>query len=220
MAIGAQQDQKKNKIVMEKPDFEKIKKETYDPKSKYYYPKLMTEYLGNDTNMTMTDFRYLYYGYLFQEDYDPYRTSEFPDKIEKLYYKSKNNLTKAEKDTIEKYAKYALADNPFDLRQLTFLVIAFKEKEKNNIAKIREYKFRHLLGAILSSGNGTEEHPWYVITPNHEYNLLNFMDLVVTDHKSLDNSIDYLTVKKKNSKSPDGYYFDVSKMIEMYKKKF
>ena len=54
----------------------------------------------------------------------------------------------------------------------------------------------------------------------HEYNIVNFMGLVVTDHQELINDIDYIIVDKKNDKMPDGYYFDVSKILEVRNTKF
>ena len=45
----------KRKIVVEKPDLEKIKKETLDPASPFYFPKLMAKYTRNDTTMTNED---------------------------------------------------------------------------------------------------------------------------------------------------------------------
>src|SRR5574344_2025756 len=89
--------QKKDKITIEKPDFDKIKTETLNPKSKFYFPKLMKLFLANDTTMDVSQYRYLYYGYLFQEDYNPYRTSEFSDVIEPLYFKE--NRTREDCDT-------------------------------------------------------------------------------------------------------------------------
>ncbi|MDE6447401.1 MAG: DUF4919 domain-containing protein, partial [Muribaculaceae bacterium] len=42
-----------------------------------YFPKLMKIYNRNDTSMTQEQYRHLYLGYQFQEDYDPYRTSPY-----------------------------------------------------------------------------------------------------------------------------------------------
>lgn len=47
-----------------------------DPASRYYYPKLMGRYEQNETIMNLDDYRHLYYGYLFQEDFNPYRHNE------------------------------------------------------------------------------------------------------------------------------------------------
>ena len=65
------------KITVEKPDFALIERETQDPKSEFYFPKLIKIYNRNDTSMTREQYRHLYLGYLFQEDYDPYRTSPY-----------------------------------------------------------------------------------------------------------------------------------------------
>lgn len=72
------------KITVEKPDFERIARNTLDPKSEFYFPKLMKIYNRNDTSMTKEQYRNLYLGYLFQEDYDPYRTSPYNAKTDSL----------------------------------------------------------------------------------------------------------------------------------------
>lgn len=206
------------KFTVEVPDFDKIKADTNDPDSKYYFPKLYSLFQSNDTVMKIEDYRHLYYGYMLQDDYNPYRKSEYSDIIESLYFKAKH--TPAECDTIMKYAELSLADNPFDLRQMTFFIIALKEKRKNARASIWQYRLNHLVAAILSSGNGTKEKPWYVISPAHEYNILNFMNYVAIGHEAIGDNIDYLKVKPKNAKSPDGFYFDVSGVISAFNKKF
>ncbi|MDE6062248.1 MAG: DUF4919 domain-containing protein, partial [Duncaniella sp.] len=62
-----------NKLKREKPDLEKLRLETLDSKSPYYYPRLMQEFQRNDTLMKIDKYRHLYLGYMFQEDYNPYR---------------------------------------------------------------------------------------------------------------------------------------------------
>ena len=59
-----------------------------------------------------------------------------------------------------------------------------------------------------------------VISPNHEYDLLNFLGYVATDHKELDNNIDYISVNKVSKKSPAGFYFDASRIFEVANQKF
>ena len=59
--------------TVEIPDMEKIENAVRDSRSPYYYPDLMKKYLGNDTTMTLQDFRHLYLGYASQEDYNPNR---------------------------------------------------------------------------------------------------------------------------------------------------
>lgn len=206
------------KLVIAKVDFEKIKKETQDPHSRYYYPRLMKSFLSNDTVMSIDAYRHLYYGYVFQEDYNPFRESEFGTVVEQLYYK--RDLTRAECDTIEKYAELSLADNLFDFDQMKFYIHVLRQKKKYARANVRQFRLDRLVATIMSSGKGTKEDPWVVITPGHEYNMVNFMGYVATNHQELGNGIDYITVEKKKGKSIEGFYFDVSAMMEMAEKKF
>ncbi|MDE6811882.1 MAG: DUF4919 domain-containing protein [Muribaculaceae bacterium] len=95
------------KIKVEKPDFDKISRQTLDPRNEFYFPKLMKLYNRNDTSMTQEQYRNLYLGYLFQEDYDPYRTSPYnavSDSILQIVNEQKSRLT-AVTDSLNKLVK-------------------------------------------------------------------------------------------------------------------
>lgn len=206
--------QNKRKITVAKPDLEEIRTSTLNPQSPYYFPKLMKKYESNDTTMTNEEYRHFYLGYMFQEDFDPYRVSPYASVTDDLRMKATH--TKEEIDTIRKYAQLALADNPFDLRQMSFLVHVLKEKRKDMSAKIWEYRLEHLLGAIKSTGTGDSvENAWYVIYPMHEYDMVQLLGYEATDAKFIEPGYDYLTVipdetnKTKRDKSAEGFYFNV-----------
>ena len=207
------------KIV--RPDLEQIKKETTDPKSKFYYPKLMESYLGNDTILTADDFRYLYYGYLFQEDYEPYRRSYNPGRqkeLEPLY--SKPNHTREECRAIMNFAEDVLADNPFDLRQLHFRVYSYGKLGKENLAKIWQQKLNSILMTIATSGTGIDpENSWIVVLPAHEYDFLNLSGFTATGQKFVEPYYDFISVTPKKDSDPKGYYFDIKAILEEYYRK-
>ena len=217
--------QNKRKITVEKPDLDKIRTETLDPKSRYYYPRLMEKYSRNDTVMTNDEYRYLYLGYMFQEDYDPYRTSPYSGITDELRMKATHS--KEEIDTIRKYAEMSLRDNPFDLRQMSFLVHVLKEKRKDMSAKIWEYRLEHLLGAIKSTGTGEDiENAWYVIYPMHEYDMVQLLGYEATDAEFIEPGYDYLTVspdpetsKRLRDKVAKGFYFNVEVLQNQYELK-
>lgn len=215
----------KRKITVEKPDLKHIQEETLNPRGKFYFPKLMAKYVRNDTTMTNEEYRYFYLGYMFQEDYDPYRTSPYSGITDELRLKSSH--TKEEIDTIRKYAELTLRDNPFDLRQMSFLVHVLKEKRKDMSAKIWEYRLEHLLGAIKSTGTGEDaENAWYVIYPMHEYDMVQLLGYEAVDADFLEPGIDYLTVRpdaeterKLKDKVAQGFYFNVEVLQSQYEKK-
>ena len=199
------------KLEVRKVDFEEIRKRTQDSvESRYYYPRLMAAFMRNDTTMlndtlatgevvrgkviTVEDYRNLYYGYVFQEDYNPFRMSVYSDRLEYLY--DKKEFTREESVLIKENAREALKDNLFDLRQMTFFIYALKEIKKDNLARICQFRLNHIVAAIMSSGQGTQEHPWVVTSVEHEYNIINFLGYVATSHEEIDGGIDYIKVNK------------------------
>ncbi len=202
-------------------DFDKIKRETLDPYSRYYYPKLVRSFKSNDTIMNFEAYRDLYYGFIFQEDYNPFRHTEFEnkDEVEQLYYKQP--LSREECDKIEEYAVQALDDNIFDIEQLNYYIYALKQKKKYARAAVRQYRLDKLIAAIMSSGHGTEEEPWVVLYPEHEYTLINFLGYVAKDHQELSGGIDCIkaTSETDETKTKD-FYFDVSRMLKEAARKF
>lgn len=223
-ACAATQSNPRRKIKVEKPDLEAIQKSTLDPSSPFYFPKLKKKYEINDTTMTPEEFRHFYLGYMFQEDYDPYRISPYSGRTDEL--RMKPTHTREEIDTIIKYAQLALADNPFDLRQMSFLIHVLKERRKNMSAKIWEYRLEHLLGAIKSTGTGENmENAWCVIYPVHEYDMVQLLGYEATAAEFYEPGYDYLVVRpdetdtRRRDKSAKGFYFDVRIPQQQYELK-
>ncbi len=202
-----------SKFAIKKVDFDHVRDVISNPKNAYYYPKLMKAYNSNDTTLSIEAWRNFYYGYTFQEDYNPFRESVYSNVVEQLYYKQPHS--RAECDSIEKYAELSLDDNIFDLDQMQFYIYVLKEKKKYARADVRQYRLEHLIAAIMSSGKGTKESPWVVICPQHEYNIVNFLGYVAEDHTEMGNGIDYISVKKKEGSKTEGFYFDVSRMMQV-----
>lgn len=205
-----------NKVT--KVDFNHVKEVIENPNSVYYYPKLLQSFESNDTTMSIEAYRNLYYGYTFQEDYDPFRESVYSNKVEQLYYKQPHS--RAECDSIDKYAALVLKDNIFDLNQMQYYIFVLKEKKKHTRVAIRQFRLNRIVAAIMSSGKGTKDEPWVVIAPEHEYNIVNLLGYVATDHQDLGGGIEYIAVQPREGKSTQGFYFDVKRMMEVAAMKF
>lgn len=203
---------------MELPDFAHIEKEVNDPQSRFYYPDLIRKYNSSDTTMTHEEFRYYYLGYIFQEDYNPYRRSEYSHQLDRLYKQTKHSV--GECDNIVKFARQTLADDPFDLRQMNILVYALKELNKYKEAAVWEFRLNHLIQAILSTGNGeAPETAWYVVSPTHEYNILNRLGLKGKDFVFVEPYYDYVEVEE-NPLHAEGFYFNVHRILDVYNRKY
>ena len=204
--------------TVEIPDMEKIENAVRDSRSPYYYPDLMKKYLGNDTTMTLQDFRHLYLGYASQEDYNPYRTVEIPERIEKLYAQTVH--TESECDSLIKYARIALSDIPFDLRQINFLIYGLRQKGETEEANLWEYRLKGIIQAILSTGDGkAPETAWFVIYPADEYNIVNPQGFTATEFTFVEPYFDYISIEK-NPLKIEGFYFNVKKLLKEYNRKF
>lgn len=208
-----------SQLKREKPDLQEIRRATQDRTSPYYYPRLLQEYQRNDTLMKIDKYRHLYLGYMFCEDYNPYRSAERSITYDATLNRSKK-LTRQECDSVIAYAEQALADNPFNLGEMVMLINALRGKGKTNLANIWQYKLNYLLMAIVSTGTGLdEENAWMVTDPQHEYVLLNMMDFTVSDHVFYDPSYEYVTVIDSKGKDAGGFYFNIGPLLEEYYRK-
>lgn len=245
------------KLKVEAPDLQKIRTATLDPASEFYYPKLQKLYDTNDTVMTPEQFRYYYFGAMYQEDYNPYRKSDYTDRTDSLLnlnrralqerdstmnahkkrnvgtyelnrlYKEAQSHTIREQREIVKNAELALKDNPFDIQSMYMLSRLLDDMGKKMSARIWDYRLENLLGAIVSSGSGkSKEEPFVVISPDHEYFLLEVLGYDVDDYEFIEPGYDYLKVtptdssRTPSSKTPAGFYFDVRPLIEQYNIKY
>lgn len=206
-------------LKREKPDLQQIRREVNDRNSPYYYPTLMKEFERNDTLMKLDKYRRLYLGYMFQEDYDPYRLTGSLRNIEQVY--NRPNPNRHETDSVIKYAELALRDNPFNLTQMMGLIHALRLKGKKNLAAIWQYKLNYILMAIVSTGTGLDEdNAWYVIEPAHEYVLLNMMGYTVTTPLFYDPYYEYLKVMTPDGRQSGGFYFNIKTILDEYYRKF
>ena len=206
------------KTSIGKPDLEAIKEASTDPESPYYYPTLLTRFMANDTTMTDEQFQYFYYGTLFQEDYDPYRGVFRPKQLAVLKpIYQKTNQTRSERQMILDYALAAIEDNPVNIQQLVHRVYTYEKNGKYDLAKIWQYKLNHILLVIAASGAGTDpETARVVVYPEHEYDLLNLVGFIATGQRFEAPHFDFIAVKQRNANDPEGFYFDISELLNQY----
>ena len=206
------------KHTFKKPNYKKIKRVIKHRHSKFYYPALMKRYLKADTTLTLKERRYLYYGYVFQDTYFPYGTSNYIDSLKPLL--NKKQPTVIELSEIIRLADSALLENPFDLRMLNYQLYAYELlSDKSDFdKKINQMKI--IVDAMISSGNGlTKETAFYVIFITHEYDLLNILGFDFGGTQSLIEHYDYLKLAD-NSEQIDGLYFDITPCLNSLNQMF
>lgn len=218
LALCAFAEVRAEKVEVATPELEKIKDATTDENSKFYYPKLLDNFFRNDTAMTDEEFRYFYYGAMFQEDYDPYRPPYKEGTLKELaplYEKSTHS--RAEREKMRQYAVGALKDNPLDLVQLKNLVFVYEQNKKVNLAQIWKYKLNRLLRTIASSGTGLDtSNAWYIVYPRHEFDFLNISGISVEGTEFEEPYYEKVKVAPKAEKDAGAYYFNLKPVLEQY----
>lgn len=205
-------------LTVAAPDMAAIKKSVADIGSPYYFPVLMQRYLDGDTTLTSDDYRYLYFGYSFQDDYDPYRTSPCADELDSLCRRGEYPPETCA--ALLKCARRSLDNNPFDLRSMSAMVHANTLSGQADAAAFWRERLHRLLDAILSTGDGqSAETAWYVIAPEHAYDLLNTLGVMPDTYEFCPPQCDYIGVYDLIG-TTRGFYFNVSRQLEATRLKF
>lgn len=202
------------------PDYELIKKNIQNKSSDYYYPKLLSRLVANDTLLTNEDYSHLYFGYVFDPKYNVFYQSPDEEKLSQ-YYRSEK-LDEKDYDKIIQLAEHSLSVYPFDLRPMNYLGYIYHLKGDEVAAKKISKRFNKILETILASGNGLKcETGFHVISVSDEYVLLNMLKLN-RKSQSLVGNCDYMSFEKGKYKI-DGVYFNIEKILEnemkLFKKK-
>ncbi len=202
----------------EKPNYKKIKKHIKNKKSPLFYESLMNRFKNADSTMTLEEKRHLYYGYIFDENYSPYASSEYNDSLRTVLQKEK--LDSLDLINVVYFTDKVLLDNPFDLRAINYQLYSLKQIGDKTTFNKKVIQFRTIIDALMSSGNGkSKEEAFYVIYISHEYVLLDILGFQFGGTQRLIEHYDYLTLAE-NEEKIDGLYFDVSPCLNSMSKMF
>jgi hypothetical protein len=194
-----------------KVDFNIIKSVITSETSVFYYPRLYNRYQNNDTTMTVEEFRYLYYGFTFQDQYTPYDRLEAENSVKELL--AADTLKADDFRKLYNSCKEILHKHPFSVQYLLTMGVACSKLGLSKEATAYYFKYDRILSAILSSGDGaTEESAWCVIQIPDEYELVRALEFEPTgEQRFLSKSLCDFIFVNKNEYDIEGFYFDVSK---------
>ncbi len=185
----------------------------YVKKNSEAYLKLTERFEANDSLLTNDDYALLYYGYSFTPKYRG--SMDRWNVLDTLYSKKKM-------DMMYDKAKEFRQNNPVSLKLLLYLIKVTSTLQKK--AELQSYieKYKNLVAAILSSGDGkTEQTPFYVICINDEYQLLqNVFDVKKINSQSLINGCDLMKFENSPYYNGTEIYFNISRSLDHLNKIF
>jgi hypothetical protein len=198
---------------IEKPDYKKIQGAIALKDSASFYPKLMDRYVRSDSSLTKEEFRMLYYGFLFQDLYSPYKHSFYSDSLKPLMQKQTRSDT--DYDTMIRFENLVLKDLPFSIRDFNLLSYACRQKHQTPAHQMALFKLNNVISTILSTSNGRDEkNAWHIISAPDEYDILASLWYQFGGEQSLTRGgCDYLIVQDKKD-GIRGFYFDVNMLLE------
>lgn len=184
-----------------------IKKNITNQASPYFYRTLLDKYYYTFDELSTQEYRHLYYGYVFQAEYNPYGVSEEEKNFFQLF--KKNKVGEAIKS-----AQALLAMNPFNLEVMYDLYLLYEIKGYSLLANKWEDRYYGIIDAIKSTGNGlSKETAFYVNCVADEYYVLQTYGLKKTKQR-LAGTIDVLEVRTPNKYGIDAVYFNLEKAVE------
>lgn len=197
-------------VEFEAPDYEMIRQQVSDTKSDY--PKLLTRFQDGDTTLYDFEIRTLYYGYIFQKDFKANWVSKDRKRINDIF-ENEGELSMKELDEVVRFTSAALKEFPFSTTDLKYLGYAHYQKGDTIQSLKCLSKIDMILSVILTSGDGrSKESAWHIISPEHEYALLNAMGFDIKDQSLTSDQFDYIRVSE-NPYETKGFYFNVKNLL-------
>ncbi|MBA9078837.1 MULTISPECIES: DUF4919 domain-containing protein [Rufibacter] len=194
--------------TISKINFDAIKTAISSSKSKLYYPNLLKRYHANDGTLTPEEYKHLYYGWVMQPGYSPYKGNDKADALnEMLLYEKFPEIVST--------GKKILATDPFNMDVMYLIHMAYGEM--NNQAESKKWlvKFDGLMQAIKASGNGRSPETAVVLAaPRDEYMFLTVVGLRQNGPvQTIDNKYHLINIKSPNKLNLTQVYFNIQKPL-------
>lgn len=183
--------------------------------SEAYYPKLLQRFNAFDTTLSNAEYRLLYYGFVFQSEYQGYndmKEKEIREFINDKKYKRAIALC----DSVLATIPISLSANYY--RGLSMFL---SDSTDLSYTKFRD-RYYLLLDAIYSSGDGlTCETAFKTIFVSDEYEFMyNYLEIEDVGTQSLTGNCDLFEVSTSRYFEKERLYFDTSESLNALAKMF
>ncbi len=187
-------------------DFQQLLAHSQDSNSSLYYPKLLRRFNQNDSTLTDTEVLALQIGYTAKAAYLPFKTVHEEGSIKQLVAQEKY-------EQALKVCDKLLRKNPLNLTALMGKSLIYWKFGQDSLDYYRHKQLK-LVSAVLASGDGTAEQPFFVLSPLDGQSLI--VQVLGGSVGSMGSSIDandyYLDMLefKKAGREPQMLYFNIS----------
>ncbi len=204
-------------VVARTPVEDDILYRVTDTRGGYYYPDMMLRFEMGDTTLTAEHYHYLYYGYLYQEEYRPLDVN--PDMESLIVLASQIDPERPSVETLEDIVSVAggiLRKDPFNPKVWNILAFAYGalgDTEKEQAAYDRVEK---ILYTIDSSGDGLrEKSPKHILMFDHALDFMASQNHAVGKAMIISREVEYVPLlipENTDEGRLKGLYFDYSRV--------
>ena len=209
-----QLDDKSPKREIRIPDEDDIIHKTVSVSSPYYYTNLMLKYINGTAPLSELEYYYLYYGYLYDENYRPFRENEALDRM-LLIMASLNpdQPTVMQLESLIENGLAAMEIDPFSPKMLNMMAYAYGALGDKGREQLYFNHLNGILAAIESTGTGLkEEERWHVLMFSHAYDLLAAKGYSYNENRIISRDAMFVPIVQRPKERIKGFYFDYSRI--------
>ena len=193
------------------PDNDTIQTRTTYPGSPFFYDALFMRYKAGDTTLTAEDYHYLYYGYVFRDEYDPLVPIPAEANILAVFERTPEPDYYGMSEILQN-AMEVMKHDPFSPSNLNFLVYAYGAIGDTVNERVNYDRFVKVIGVIESSGDGLKEKtPMHIIRFSHATDLLASRGLSASKSIVISQTVEFVELTHKDGDNR-GYFFDYSRV--------
>lgn len=199
------------------PDEEEIFDRTTASASPCYYPNLLMRYHVGDTTLTVNDYRYLYYGYAFRDEYKPLSPNDDLDRT--LLVASRLDPDKPRVEDLEALIASGLAaleQDPFSPKLLNLMAYAYGALGNREQETAYYDRMEKVIAAIRSSGDGlTQRSPQHILMFDHALDVMTADGFVPGKSRIVSRTTEYIPLvapAQVGDRKVKGLYFDYSRI--------
>lgn len=199
------------------PTEEDILNKTMDTASPFNYATLTMRFNNGDTTLADDDYHYLYYGYVYHDDYKPFDSNPALDKL--LLLASGINPENPDPELLNQIlstAAEARKKDPFSPKILNLMAFAYGALGNKTQERIYHHHMNGIIRTILGSGDGfTQSTPRHILMFDHAFDVLAAEGLSCGKARVVSRNVEFIpltvpyTVAGKKRK---GIYFDFSRI--------
>lgn len=208
------------------PNYDSLKIQIADPQSRYYYPELLRRYTAADTTLEIDQVHALYYGAIFQPNFNPYQSFDQYESINKIL--GRRRILSSDKAYGKKLLNCVkLTDEIIAQKTTELKVYRYKNAVVRRLSKlslcdpqlVSDTRAQYLLlfSAVTASGNGLDfEHAYHLASTMDSYEIMYIYDFSPVSqslqfHEGRAYDVFQLA---KNKYQVEALYFDVTECLK------